>query len=392
MTKDIARKTGPVPRTTPGAPAPTAARSRRGRRLRSQLAVLAIAFAAAVLLGGCASQRSHDAEAPRIQLAWPEPPDAPRYVYEAQLRSPADIRPENEDERLRRMLTGRGAVSTAPVYRKPAALAARKGRIYVADPPTASVVVFDVPRRRVFQVGVREPNQVMKPVSLAVDGSDRVYVLDGKRRRVMVYDALGLFLFSVGDPQALNQPSGVAVSADGQRIFVVDRGSLEGDDHKVVAYAPDGTELFRLGPRGAAPGQFNIPLAATVSPDGTLLVLDSGNFRVQGFDLEGRPRLAFGNVGAGLGQFSRPRSIAVDPRGNIFVSDGSFNNVQIFDPRGQLLMWIGKPDLRNGPGQFGLIAGIAADETGRLYVSDHYHNKIEVYRPVLAAEPQIPPR
>ena len=393
MTIKIAREGGRLPRTTPGAHASTApATPRSGRQFRSLLSHLAIALTATLLLGGCASENLHKAEAPRFQLAWPEPPDPARYVYEGQLRSPADIRPENEDERLRRMLTGRGAVSTDPAYRKPAALAARKGRIYVADPPTASIVVFDIPRQRVFRMGVREPNQVMKPVSLAIDGAGRVYVLDSKRRTVMVYDALGLFLFSVGDPKALNQPSGVAVSADGQRIFVVDRGSLEGDDHKVVAYAPDGKELFRLGPRGAGPGQFNIPLSATVSPDGTLFVLDSGNFRVQGFDLDGTPRLTFGNVGAGLGQFSRPRSIATDPNGNIFVSDGSFNNVQIFNPRGQLLMWIGKPDLRNGPGQFGLIAAVATDETGRLYVADHYHNKIEVYRPVIAAEAQVPAR
>ena len=341
---------------------------------------MAAAAAVLILLGGCASQISPEERQP-VQLEWPEPPDRPRYVYETRLRSAADIRPENDDERMRRVLTGRGSVSTDPVYRKPAALAARKGRVYVADPPTASVVVFDIPRQRVFQMGVREPNHVRKPVSLALDASDRVYVLDGERRVVLVYDALGLFLFSVGDPKILNQPSGVAVSADGQRIFVVDRGSLDGDDHKVVAYAPDGQELFRLGPRGSGPGQFNIPLSATVSPAGILWVLDSGNFRVQGFDLEGRMHMTFGNVGAGLGQFSRPRSIASDFAGNLFVSDGSFNNVQIFNSSGQLLMWIGKPDLRNGPGQFGLIAGIATDETGRLYVSDHFHNKIEVYRP-----------
>ncbi len=350
------------------------------------------AAAMVFVLAGCAAKMSTAENAPEIQLQWPAPPDAPRYVYETQLRSPADIRPEKEDERVRRLLTGRGAVSSDPVYRKPAALAARKGRIYVADPPTASIVVFDVPRQRVFQVGVREPNQVRKPVSIALDASDRLYVLDAGRRAVMVYDSLGLFLFSVGDPAVLNQPSGVAVSADGQKIFVVDRGSLEGDDHKVVAYAPDGKELFRLGPRGSGPGRFNIPLSATVSREGTLLVLDSGNFRVQGFDLEGRQHMMFGSVGTGLGQFSRPRSITTGPDGTIFVSDGSFNNVQIFNREGQLLMWLGKPDLRNGPGQFGLVAGIATDETGRLYVSDHYHNKIEVYRPVGAADAQAPAR
>jgi sugar lactone lactonase YvrE len=342
-----------------------------------------IALVVSVLLfSGCAMQSTTSTEKEqKIQLQWPEPPETPRFIYETELRSEADIRPETEDERLRKMLTGRLSVSESLVYRKPAALAARKGRIYVADPPTNAIVVFDITRGRTYQIGVREPNRITKPVSLAIDGQDNVYVLDSMLRKVMVYDALGLFMYSVGDPKAFTQPAGVAVSHDGKKIFVVDRGSVEGNDHKVIAYSPDGTELFRIGPRGAGPGQLNIPLAASVTPDGTLLVLDSGNFRIQAFDLDGKHRFSFGSVGNGLGQFSRARSIATDDEGKIFVSDASFNNVQIFNPAGELLMWIGSSGMRNVPGQFGLIAGIAVDETGRLYVADHYHIKIEVYRP-----------
>ncbi|MBL8491810.1 MAG: hypothetical protein JNM82_13600 [Rhodocyclaceae bacterium] len=341
------------------------------------------------ILSGCGVQGSRpgDREA-RVQRVWPEPPNPPRYVYETALRSLSDIKPETEQERLQRQLTGRSAVPSDPVFKKPAAIAARKGRVYVADPPTSAVVVFDVPRRSIFRMGVREPNQVQKPISLAIDGSGRVYVLDAQARRVLVFDALGLFQFAVGDPKVLRQPAGLAVSPDGDRIYVVDRGSLEDDDHRVLAYAPDGRELFRLGPRGKAPGQFNIPLAASVATDGTLLVLDSGNFRVQSFDRDGRHLATFGGVGTELGRFSRPRSIAADHDGNIFVGDASFNNVQVFDRLGRLLMWIGRPQLEDGPGQFGLLAALATDETGRLYVTDTYHGKIEVYRRALPGDMQ----
>jgi DNA-binding beta-propeller fold protein YncE len=196
----------------------------------------------------------------------------------------------------------------------------------------------------------------------------------------MVFDSLGLFQFAVGVPAALTQPAGVAVSDDGQKIFIVDRGSVGGDDHKIIAYSPDNTELFRIGPRGSEPGALNIPLAATTTPDGRLAVLDSGNFRVQLFDLNGKYQSHFGSVGNGYGQFSRPRSIAADSDGNLYISDASFNNVQMFNATGDLLMWIGGPGMENYPGRFGLIAGIAVDETGRLYIADHYHQKVEVYR------------
>lgn len=363
----------------------------RLRRHSAPLAALMV-LVQALLLGACGTAPDKKAAEVKLQTIWPEPPDEPRFVYETALRSLADIRPESDEQRLRRQLTGEPSISSELVYKKPSAVAARKGRIYIADPPQSAIVVFDVPRRTIYRMGMREPNPLSRPVALAIDGKDFVYALDGKLRKVMVFDALGLFQFSVGDPEQLTHPSGVAVSADGQKIFVVDRGSLEGDDHKVIAYAPDGKELFRLGPRGVAPGQFNIPLAATVTADDRLLVLDSGNFRVQAFDLEGKHRLSFGGVGTELGRFSRPRSITTDKDGNIYVGDASFNNVQIFSAAGELLMWIGKAVPRDGPGHFQLIGGITVDETGRLYIIDHYFTKIEVYRRATPAHAQTTAR
>jgi sugar lactone lactonase YvrE len=345
-----------------------------------QFLCFALAFAFALLAGCSATRLETPQQEEKIQLLWPAPPAPTQFAYEITLRSPADVQKETKEQELRRKLTGISQVSDAPIYKKPAGLAARKGRIYVADPLAESIVVFDVPRQRVFRIGVREPNRVYRPIALALDGKDNVYVLDSKLRRVMVFDSLGLFLYAVGDPKELVQPVGVAVSDDGSKVFVVDRGTVELDDHKVVAYAPDGSELFRIGPRGSEPGQVNIPLAATVAPDGTLLVLDSGNFRVQAFNQNGRFQFEFGSVGTGIGQFARPRGIAAGPDGTIYVADASFNNVQIFDPKGQLLMWLGTHGMRNAPGGFGLIADITVDETGRLYIADHFHNKIEVYR------------
>ena len=71
---------------------------------------------------------------------------------------------------------------------------------------------------------------------------------------------------------------------------------------------------------------------AAVAADGTLYVLDSGNFRVQAFDREGTFLRAFGKAGVNTGNFARPRGIAVDDEGRIYVSDASFNNFQIFQP------------------------------------------------------------
>jgi sugar lactone lactonase YvrE len=358
-----------MPKTTPN-------RNRLHPRLTYGLAAL---LCVCGLLSSCASKNKKNEAAPeKYQFLWPEPPDQPRFAFETMLRSPNDLRRETDEERFRRTVMGDN--NEAKAFAKPASVAVRKGRAYVADPPSRSIVVFDAPGRKVFRFGRRPPHTLDRPISVGVDEQSMVYVLDAGHKKVLVFDELGLYKFSVGEPKDLVKPVGVAVSKDGQRIYVVDRGTVNDDDHKVIAYTPDGRELFRIGARGKGDGQLNIPLGAAVLPDGNLAVLDSGNFRIQIFNGDGKYVRSFGGVGTELGRFSRPRSIASDNEGNIYVADGNFNNVQIFNPAGQLLLSIGQIKLKDGPGHYGLISGIGVDETQRLYVIDNYFTKVEVFR------------
>jgi len=263
---------------------------------------------------------------------------------------------------------------------KPSGIAVREGRVYVAEPIVKAVTVLDASRGKLYRFGLRAPNTLERPQALALDDGGRVYVLDSGPQRVMVFDALGLFQFSIDVKSGFTNPVAVAVSPDGQTIYVVDRGDLGNDDHKVVAFAPDGKEKFRLGARGQENGKFNIPLAATVAPDGSLLVADSGNARIQAFDATGKFKFSFGGFGAELGRFSRPRAIATDLDGNIYVADAGFNNVQIFNAKGELLMPLGRLSQEPGPGNYSLIGSIAIDEANRLYVTDNLFRKIDVFR------------
>ena len=290
-----------------------------------------------------------------------------------------------EAERMRRSLTGDDSADR-PAFEKPGAVVARQGRIYVADTAQRRIAVFDVARRRFFRFGFRPPAALALPSGLALDDSMNVYVADALLRRVFVYDPLGLHVRTIGGSGDFERPTGVAVSKDGQRIYVVDRAHNDSANHKVVAFDAGGQRLWAIGSRGDGPAQFNVPLQATVGPDGTLHVLDSGNFRVQSFDPNGRFLRSIGKVGSAPGKFSRPRGLAVDSEGKVYVSDAGFNNLQVFDEGGRLLLAIGKPSLEDGPGQYALLAGVAVDETGRIYVVDQLFNKIEVIRPLAPAE------
>jgi DNA-binding beta-propeller fold protein YncE len=311
------------------------------------------------------------------RVVWPPSPDAPRYVYEAVLRDSHSIRVESETERLRRVATG--AEPPNPGFNKPLGVAARGGRVYVTDTEGRRVVVFDLARRRVFAFGTRLQGELRKPAGVAVAATGDVPVVDTGARRLIVYDALGLFKRSI-DGRDWERPTGVAVNASGDRVYVVDTGGVESDAHRVFAYDQKGAARFVLGRRGSGEGEFNLPVDAAVAPDGTLYVLDAGNFRVQAFTPDGAYLRSFGSVGNGFGQFGRPRGIAVDGDGNVYVSDASFCNVQVFTAAGELLLALGACSQADGPGRYVLPAGVGVDESGRVYVVDQYFHKVEVLR------------
>lgn len=362
----------------------------------STLRLLAVAVVAVCVLVGCTVNRPNKSagnlaakgeqkqEPPK--LLWPALPDQPRFRFAGILRGQADFVEESGEAQFKRKLMGQAATDDRPVIDKPSGIAARQGRVYVAEPGAKAVTVFDMQRRKIFRFGTREPNTLKRPQAVAVDRAGLVYVLDSILRKVMVFDNLGLFMRAIDLRRGYTNPVALAVSPDGGLVYVVDRGDLESSDHKVVAYSVDGKELFRLGPRGDGPGKFNIPLAATVAEDNTLYVADTGNFRVQAFDGAGKFKFEFGSPGVMPGNFSRPRSIAVDPNGNIYVGDSGFSNVQIFNSKGNVLMPLGGLNRDPGPGNYALLAGIAVDEDSRLYITDHYFKKIEVFLPISEEE------
>lgn len=348
---------------------------------------LLLGAGASVLLASCAATPPKVAKEEPGDRLWPMPPELPRFAYEASLRSLADVQVMDGTSGLRHLVSGTRPPDSN-VLEKPSSVAARDGRVFVADSVRRSIVVFDAPRRRVFQFGLRAPATLAKPTAIALDRRGRVYVADATLRKVFVYDSLGLHQLTIGSAAELHRPTGVAVNADGSRIYVIDRADNDSDRHRVVVYGADGKMLAEMGRRGRGEGEFNVPVQAVVGPDGKLHVLDAGNFRVQTFDAEGRYLRSMGRAGAGLGQFARPRGLACDDEGRLYVTDGAFGNVQVFNENGELLLVIGRGSRRDLPGRYGVIAGVAVDNSGRLYVVDQLFTKVEVIRRLSEQEGQ----
>ena len=340
----------------------------------------------ALALAGCQSPPPAAPPLRQPRPLWPRPPEQPRYVFEATLRNAASLQDATENASLRRRLTGDDDGRAS--FGKPFAVAASQGRIYVTDTEGRRVFVFDVPRRRTFSFGLRLEGALKKPSGIALDGQGRVYVVDTTARRLVIYDSLGLYLGEIDGSADWTRPTAVAVDAAGERIHVLDTGGVESQRHRICTYGAQHRLLGTLGRRGSGDGEFNLPADAAVAADGTLWVLDAGNFRVQAFSAEGRYLRQFGGVGTGVGQLARPRGLALAPDGRVCVSDALLCNVQVFQPDGRLLLALGGRATRDEPGRYLLPARLGCDETGRLYVVDQYLHKIEVLRPLSDAEGQ----
>jgi tripartite motif-containing protein 71 len=109
----------------------------------------------------------------------------------------------------------------------------------------------------------------------------------------------------------------------------------------------EASSIVTWGAEGDGPGEFQFPIGVALAPDGTILVLDAGNGRVQRLAPDGTPLGSFGTLGSGSGQFDRPSGIAVDSDGAIYVSEtGGARRVQKLAPNGGVVGAWPEPGIR----------------------------------------------
>jgi streptogramin lyase len=351
---------------------------------------LVIVLAVTLVLGGCVMSGGQvQKEKHPDNLTFPPPPDEPRFYFERSVHSSADVVEDTDMDKFKRALSG--ARRSGEGMAKPYSIVVQRGRMYVGDTVKRDVAVFDFPAHKYFKIGDEEDDRglgkLLLPLGLAIDNKGELYVFDGKIKQIMVYDHDGKFLRAIGDPNQFARPAGIAVTPDGSRVYAVDIGGSSSNEHKVLVFdAQSGKHLFDIGKRGIDRGEFNLPRDAALAPDGSLYIVDSGNFRVEKFDPDGKFISEFGAIGRQPGQFSRPKEAAVDKDGNIYVVDSLFGNFQIFNSSGQLLLAVGTRSNTDAPAKFQLPSSIAVDEDGRVYMVDQYFRKVDIFRPAALSE------
>jgi DNA-binding beta-propeller fold protein YncE len=339
---------------------------------------------AAAAMAGCAAPPPEAEPFDPSSLVYPPPPETPRFYYDRTIWGSNSVIEETSTDRFRRFATGESLRGKGMA--KPFDVVAQDGRVFVSDTVSRRVHVFDYPRKRYYTIGTKGVGRLKKPFGVAVDDAGNLYVVDNTTKRVMVYDLEGNYQTAIGADSGLERPVGIAVTPDGDRIYVVDTGGVRSRTHGVHIFGGRGNKIRSTTTRGTAEGEFNLPLDCALGPDGDLFVVDTANFRIQVLDGEGNFVRTFGEVGRSPGQFAHAKGIAIDRDGNVYVSDTSFAIFQIFNSEGQVLMWVGDRSEVGGPGKFLLPAGISVDVDGRIYVVDQFFRKLEVFRPAAVPE------
>src|SRR6202035_143302 len=104
----------------------------------------------------------------------------------------------------------------------------------------------------------------------------------------------------------------------------------------------DGKFKRKWGTTGSGDGQLLRPAGLACEKNGNVIVVDSGNNRLQVFTPEGKLVATCGKAGSGEGEFNQRWGITLDGVGNIYVADWKNHRVQKLSPQGHFLMSIGQ--------------------------------------------------
>lgn len=338
-----------------------------------RLSVINGIFLLSVLLAGCSAQPRHvnveKARGQQVELSWPLPPAEPRIKFLQDIKGPEDIKvKESFFEKLAGFLFGKEENSIVKPY---GITVDSLGRIIITDIGIKKLHVFDMKKKKYFQIPKSVDNILKSPIGVAVDALDNIYVSDSVRKKVFVFNKGGR---KIGEIEGeFGRPTGLAINKENEILYVVDT-----TEHRVKVFNLKGDLKGVIGERGVNDGEFNYPTNIFIDNEGLIYITDSMNFRVQIFNSEGKFVSRFGKHGNGSGDFSRPKGISVDSEGHIYIIEGLFDVVQIFDRKGRFLLPFGQTgtDL----GEFWLPTGLFIDEEDRIYVADSYNSRIQVFQ------------
>jgi len=366
---------------------------------------IAIVVAPASLAFG-SGKKKDTAEAPqqvnllstvdKARIVWPAPPDIARVKYmdyfAGEKLPDFSAKAEKKKSSWMDKLAGSSASAGEDPLKghffmgEPHGMAVdSKGTLYVADSKVSVIFIINPETHDTQLIKNGADADFGLIVCLAIDDSDRLFVSDPEKSRVVVFNTQHKVEGIIQG--GLKNPTGLAIDNENRFLYITDIGL-----DQVLVYDADTLQLLRtIGTSGkdhtlTTPGDFAKPTGAAVDSDGNLYVADMLNARIEVFDADGNFIRTFGKRGDGPGYFAMPKGVAIDSDGHIWVTDSMQNHVQLFGPDGTFLMSMG---FGRGilPGQFSGVQYVTTDnKNNRVFTSEVLPGRVQEFRYVPQTE------
>ncbi len=307
--------------------------------------------------GSCASEVMKSTTADDLVI-YPPPPNITRVQYLTSISSSSDI--TEKQPSFKKFIYGEE--EPKPLV-KPYGVTVNGSTIYICDTGIGGLVIMDLANNsfEYFTPGGR--GQLQLPLNCALDNDGFLYVADGNRRQVVIFNKEGRYYSEIGEQSESFKPTDVViregliyvVSVKDQKVFVYDKSS--GSLKFSFPETESGDEGFLYQPTNLFVN------------DSGIFVSDMGDNTIKMFSLEGVYIKTVGGPGDSPGKLMRPKGLTVDNQNNIFIVDAAFENVQIFNEEGQILMYFGGP--YNGHGDMWLPADVTVSYSGLDYFSKY---------------------
>ncbi|MBA2469434.1 MAG: hypothetical protein H0V37_08515 [Chloroflexia bacterium] len=235
--------------------------------------------------------------------------------------------------------------------------------------------------------------QLNAPTGIALSNDGQViYVVDSGNQRIQRFERNGTFIgsWSAEDDQRIGlgwfDPAGqgasdVVIGPD-DLIYVADTWN-----HRIMILDADGLLVRELGRSGeltdagdipdptVSPGFFYGPRSVAITED-EIFVTDTGNERVQVFASDGTFLRAFGGHGAEPGKLLEPVGIAIGPDGNVYVADTGNLRISVFAQDGTPVTQIPVPGWE---GQASQQNYLRFDANGVLYLTSPGSGTVQAF-------------
>ena len=251
-----------------------------------------------------------------------------------------------------------------------------------------------------------------RPVDIALDGADNLYLTDRNTHRIFRIDHQSRVVTTVaGNRQfgyryddvaateaSLSTPVGVTLDRQGNLYFVEQSSRrvrrVDAKTGQIATVAGSGRTGFSGNGGLATEAAFEVPFDVAVDRRGNLFIADTGNHRIQRVDV--RTGLISTYAGDGEGRFSGdgglateaslsdPFSVTLDRSDNLYIVDRGNHRIRRVGARNRIITTVAGNGQRGfsgdgGPARKARLADpfdLAVDARGNLYIADTGNKKV----------------